>query len=52
LGGWSISAADKKAGKAWKKIKTVLKETDLGRMMTAVNHHVSEIVVQLSLLGV
>jgi len=52
LGRLSISAADKKnTGKAWKKIKTVLKEKDLGRMI-AVNHHVSEIIVQLSLLGV
>jgi len=51
LGRLRISATDKKAGKAWKKIKTVLKEKDLGRILTAVNHHVSKFIVQLSLLG-
>ena len=45
-----ISLNDKKAGKAWKKIKTVLQENDLRRMWTEVNNHVAALGLQLNLL--
>ena len=45
-----ISLNDKKAGKAWKKIKTVLQENDLQRMWAEVNHHVAALGLQLHLL--
>lgn len=45
-----ISLNDKKAGKAWKKIKTVLKENDLRRMRTEVNNYVAALGLQLNLL--
>jgi Fungal N-terminal domain of STAND proteins len=41
---------DKKAGIAWKKIKTILKETEFHRIRDVVNNHVTELGVQLSMI--
>lgn len=45
-----ISPHDKKAGRAWKKLKTVLQERDFHRMWGVVTHHVSALGTYLSIL--
>ena len=45
-----ISPQDKKVGRAWKKLKTVLQEKDFQRMRVQVTHHVSVLGTNLSIL--
>lgn len=45
-----ISPGDMKAGIAWKKIKTILKDAEFHRMREVVNSHVTELGVQLSMI--
>jgi Fungal N-terminal domain of STAND proteins len=50
LGKVSISSDDKRAGRAWKKLKTFLQEKDLQRIRIGVNHHISALGFQLNIL--
>lgn len=45
-----ISPDDKKAGKAWKKINTVLRKKDIQEMWKEVNHHVTTLGLQLNII--
>lgn len=45
-----ISTEDKRTGKAWKKIKAILKKQDLQDISAQMNYHLTELSLQLNIM--